>query len=404
MEIGKKIKVVDSIPGSGKTELAINIINDNPEENFIYITPYLTEIKRVKDRTKDYNKMFTPKFKNGGTKRQDFNKMLAKGKSICSTHALFKKADDVTRAGLSANNYILILDEVMDVVDQVSDFTQYDMDTLISEELAHIKDDYLVWNKDKMDYNGRYNDIKIMALNKNLIYINERLLFWNFPIDIFKYFKEVYILTYMFDCQIQRYYYDFHGLEFEMYQVSDNYDMIPYSKELYDKRRKFLAPLINICRNEKYNSIGISKFALSFTWYNDYEELLPILQKNLYNWFNNGDARKVKNNERLWTTFKDYKTKLQGSGYTKRMISLNTRATNDYIDSKRLAYCCNRFLKPTIKTFFNKKNIKVDEDKYALSELLQWIWRSQIRRGDEIDIYIPSIRMRGLLESYLHED
>ena len=37
------------------------------------------------------------------------------------------------------------------------------------------------------------------------------------------------------------------------------------------------------------------------------------------------------------------------------------------------------------------------EELYALGEMVQWIYRSQIRRGDPIVIYIPSKRMRDIL-------
>jgi hypothetical protein len=67
-----------------------------------------------------------------------------------------------------------------------------------------------------------------------------------------------------------------------------------------------------------------------------------------------------------------------------------------------LAYCVNRFLKPDIATFFTNRNIRIEEDSYALSELLQWIWRSRIRKGEEINIYIPSERMRKLLIKWLN--
>ena len=56
---------------------------------------------------------------------------------------------------------------------------------------------------------------------------------------------------------------------------------------------------------------------------------------------------------------------------------------------------------PAITQFFAQKGIKVDEDLYALSEMIQWIWRSQIRNGEKINIYIPSTRMRLLLKSWL---
>ena len=75
--------------------------------------------------------------------------------------------------------------------------------------------------------------------------------------------------------------------------------------------------------------------------------------------------------------------------------------TNEYRETYILAYCTNRFVKPTLIQFFSKKEIYINQDEYALSEMLQWIWRSRIRDGKPIHIYIPSKRMRDLLTQYL---
>ena len=42
-----KIKIIDSIMGSGKTSAAINYMNKDYQKKFIYITPYLDEVDRV---------------------------------------------------------------------------------------------------------------------------------------------------------------------------------------------------------------------------------------------------------------------------------------------------------------------------------------------------------------------
>ena len=386
--------------GKGKTCHSIELIKNNPQNKYIYITPYLDEIKRVREATNDYNKMYEPLYIKS-TKQENLHKLLREGKNICSTHALFQKSNDITREALKANNYTLILDEVMDVVEELDNFTKHDLETLLSENLAYIEDDYLLWNENKLNYNGRYNDIMNMSLNKNLICINDRLLYWNFPVDIFQYFKEVYILTYKFDCQIQRYYYDFHGIEYEKFQVS-NGKLLQYDKNREDNIIKELAKLINIY-NGNLNSIGDNNYALSLSWYEkDDGTLQGILQNNIYNWFNNIN-RRATSKYRLWTTFKDYKNNLKGKGYTNRFISINTRATNDYKDTYVLAYCANRFVKPTMIQFFSKRGIPINQEEYALSEMLQWIWRSRIREGKKISIYIPSKRMRELLINYLNK-
>ena len=40
-------------------------------------------------------------------------------------------------------------------------------------------------------------------------------------------------------------------------------------------------------------------------------------------------------------------------------------------------------------------------DAYALTELIQWVWRSRVRRGEPIILYLPSPRMRRLFEEWL---
>ena len=61
-------------------------------------------------------------------------------------------------------------------------------------------------------------------------------------------------------------------------------------------------------------------------------------------------------------------------------------------------------MNPLIKKFFQQHGVEVDEDGFALSEMLQFIWRSAIREGNEIWIYIPSIRMRTLLTDWIEEN
>ena len=60
-------------------------------------------------------------------------------------------------------------------------------------------------------------------------------------------------------------------------------------------------------------------------------------------------------------------------------------------------------MQPDVKQFVDHYNIEFDEDLFSLSALLQWIWRSQIRDGKPIEIYIPSERMRILLKVWMGE-
>ena len=77
---------------------------------------------------------------------------------------------------------------------------------------------------------------------------------------------------------------------------------------------------------------------------------------------------------------------------------------NNYSDRHVVAYTINRFMNPVIRQFFQQHGVEVDEDRYALSDMIQWIWRSAIRNGEHITLYIPSYRMRKLLIDWINEN
>lgn len=130
--------------------------------------------------------------------------------------------------------------------------------------------------------------------------------------------------------------------------------------------------------------------------------LVKKMQQNIYSYFKN-NAR-TRTNANMWTCFKADTNRLKGKGYTKGFVSHNARATNDYQNKESLAYTINRFMQPYKKNFFISHGINVNEDMYALSELLQWVWRSRIRKEEQINLYIPSKRMRTLLKEYLENN
>ena len=394
-----EIYVVDSIMGSGKTSAAINKMNNDHENNYIFITPYLDEVERIIDNCSE--KHFVQPEHKGKGKLDSLHYLLGNKQNIASTHALFQHYTSYTKDLLVQGDYILILDEVCQVV-EIVDLSKSDL-TNILEKHAHVEDNLLIW--DDHDYKGRYDDIKTMALNKSLVVFGDCLIMWNFPVDIFKSFKEAYILTYMFKAQQQKYYYDFYNVQYEYIGVKNDNGIYSFSNEtkmpdyVFDLKNK-----IQILQDDKLNSIGGDYYNLSSSWFDRDKNtrnkfLLKTLKKNITNYFTN--KIKSSSNEAMWTTFKDHKNYLSGKGYTKGFVSVNARATNEFRDKTNLAYCANIFLNPIIKQFFQTKDIKIYEEMYALSELVQWVWRSAIRDEKEINIYIPSSRMRDLLIDWL---
>ena len=48
-------------------------------------------------------------------------------------------------------------------------------------------------------------------------------------------------------------------------------------------------------------------------------------------------------------------------------------------------------------------NTRAFNDAYALTELIQWVWRSMVRKGQPVTLYLPNTRMRRLMEERLSD-
>ncbi|MCZ2259966.1 hypothetical protein [Sporosarcina sp. G11-34] len=409
--------VVDSIMGSGKTSWAIQYINESPAATkIIFITPYLTEIERIIEQT---TKSFVQPEQNGRRSKLDSLKhAIASGKNIVSTHALFKRCDSELIQLIEAENYVLILDEVLDTLDEIN-MTKDDIKILLNstddngDPIVSIGTKGKVkWNNGKYD-SGNYQTIRNLANAGNLVLFDESKLYWLFPTELFKAFSKAFILTYMFEGQIQCYYYRLFKMSFSYRSVGYNtkigYHLSEYRGRSGEDRQRFKS-LINIYYSspsdnrdmnkvgEKHNAFSKSYLAVNLKS----KHFKDMIKKNSYNFYRHKMNCSTKHV--IWTTFKDNQKVLTPMGLKKSFVPLNARATNEYAAATTCIYLANRYMNPMIKRFFHTHDIKVNEDLFALSELLQWLFRSAIRNDEPINVYIPSARMRTLLEMYLNNE
>ena len=403
--------MVDMIMGSGKSSAAINYMNQNyGDKKFLYVTPFLSEVQRVKLQCPKLN-FVEPEIRLGTGKLGDIRRLLTKGHNIATTHALFSmftaEVIDICRL----QGYVLIMDEVANVIEEYP-LTDYDRKNFLANYAYVDSETGLIrWREDVSDYDGKFQAEKLRCDLEALAQYgdgdNSEITLWLLPVACFNAFEEVYILTYLFNGQIQRYYYDFFNLPYDfLYVKGDCFEEYEFTNEPQPQRIKYdYKKLIHICRHDKLNNIGECYHDLSKKWFQrnvGNKVVLPQLKKNLFNFFHNLMASPASNN--IWTTFKDYRKYLSGKGYAKGFLPSNSRATNAYHERTMVAYCLNKFLNTVVKNFFAGHGIEVDEDMFATSEMLQFIWRSAIRDGKEIWVYIPSKRMRDLLIKWIDEN
>lgn len=325
------------------------------------------------------------------------NDLLRGQHNIASTHALFYKYNSETLDLIRSGHYTLILDEVIDVLEFI-DVASSDIDILFEAGIVDVEPDTrrVVWARD--DYKGCFDGLRNKVESGCVTYENNRLVVWQLPLEVFEAFDEVIVLTYMFSAQYQSYYYKMHNVDVDYIGVR-HIDGLEYEFVPGLMQEKITLPTIHLCANNKMNAIGRTRTALSVSWYNGTgaEEL----RRNLYNFFRNMGPNNSK--LRLWSTYNDNRKSLQGNGYTRRFLAYNTRATNAYRECSHLAYAVNIFANVNTQIYFAERGYTIDNDKLATSEMVQWLWRSRLRDGKEIWLYLPSSRMRRLLYKWVKD-
>lgn len=391
------------------------------------LTLDLDECERIKKCCQIKNFKEPSDNNSSGTKMEGFCELINKGENIVTTHALFRLyADANTLSAIKEKNYVIIFDEVFTMLEPLK-IAESDI------KLLTLKDDdgnspvfiddngKASWNEKcsaAKNYEGSFSEFKKYVDTGNVRYISNAFFIWTMPIDKLDSFKKVYVMTFMFDSSNMKLYLDIFGIKYNQYYVHrDDFNVYSLSKEPVDYNFKnIVRPLLYII-NGKVND-GYEK-ALSYTWYEqkkgetdrDYKERLKQIGKNCRNIASN--KMNLKSSKTLWTVYEDYsfgkgkKNTIGFSGYNDDFLAMNTKATNKYKDRRVVLYLVNRYLHPAVKEFFTMNGIiirKKDEEDFAFSEMVQFIWRSAIREGKPILLYIPSERMRNLLKNKIGLD
>lgn len=404
------IIAVDSIMGSGKTSWAIQFMNENRDQRFIYITPYLDEIKRIKKSCRRFIEPEEYPF----SKQGHFVRLLGDGKCIATTHELFKRSQvtsNIIRL-IQEYHYTLILDEMIDVVQKIN-ISARDFRILFSEKLVEAVrqedgTEIIRWVDD--EYIGELDEYKELIKSKTIIKYKDTMLIWLLPPALLSAFDNIYILTFLFKKSMLEQYLKIHGLDYALCYTRDvstdanghRYELVTGEQDI-SRQKARIRELLHIYQGN-LNRIGDDKRSLNFTYW---DGLQPgkrrLVANNTLEYFNLCEAE---SGNIMWTCFKGRsKTEPNLKGqHKRRFLASNTRATNKWSQSNVLAYLVNVNPDPNIMNWFRERGGFVDEEKYALSSMIQWIWRSAIRNDKPVRLYIPSKRMRELLMNWLNVD
>ena len=80
-----------------------------------------------------------------------------------------------------------------------------------------------------------------------------------------------------------------------------------------------------------------------------------------------------------------------------------TRGTNNYSHFSHAIYLYEQNANPVLLQCLDA-NTKPFGDAYALTEMVQWLWRTRSLRGEAVDVYMPAKKMRMIVERWFSVD
>lgn len=404
------IKIVDAICGAGKTTWVFDYMKSNKDKRWLFVSPYLSETGdgrtkgRIQEELPEMNFKSPPAAPN---KTESFKRLASSGFNIAITHSLFHSFSMEIAEILEQNEYHLIVDETLDLISLYDDIEKQDVICLIKANMiVKQPNGQLKWNHSEYPgYSGRDTAIKDMCDTEALWLHGENILIQRVPPTIIKSCKSCTILTYMFEGSLMRCWFQLNDLKYE-YFCPDTLREESVIRNIIKDKLHIIKPTKYVL-DLQYDEQGMYlNTPFSNNWYKQNKA-----DDNLFKRIKASIVTQLQENmskgRTFWTTFKPFKSKLEGKGYTRAVkgvepfVPKNMRASNEYAEFSNCVYCVNVYPDVTLVNHLAQFGIKVDKDGYALSEMIQFLFRGSIRQHKDMHILVLSNRMRSLLENYL---
>jgi hypothetical protein len=422
MRMTKVININDYPCGSGKTT---NMIEGFKEDRkYLVILPLLTEVDRVISQSKEV--VFVQPHANDndqGTKSSSLQGQLLLGQNIATTHSMYERLVRPIRDGL-LDDYDIIIDEVPEVVKMVTSKSKrsiqefyVDAGYMDVDAATGLVRPTTKWWQNRDEVSDTLSPKILNFAETGCLYLQDGKMFiWALPRSILTAGRSVTVMTYKSEGSMLLAYLRKLGLPYEV--SNDN--------QLEEDFRAKAAKLITIedipaLSKTNFSHTGQEKGMSSPSYAAKVAQSLKNLKErklvgvDINNilltskkdaWIKAANDNKLHDEDEDDTQTKNLKPGVFAKG--SRMKDVNwiantTRGTNDYMHCSHLIYLYDQNINPVLARWLGDSSQDF-KDAYALSELIQWVWRSRIRKGEPITLYLPSPRMRRLFEEWLYSD
>ncbi|WP_282182874.1 hypothetical protein [Aliiroseovarius marinus] len=401
------------------------ITNLHPENRYLIVTPLLTECERIvaEARIPFQQPEIVQSDPEIETKKDHLIQLLWEKKNVVTTHAMFDNLSDVARDGL-LDEYDLVIDEVMSVVDDGYRVKQK------TWEQFYIGNGYVTvhpdtgqitptdrWEDDVEQVDDALSvDVFKAAKAGRLYHLRDGINLAVMPEVLLKAGRSLTVYTFKAEGSLMKAYlerlgldpvHDTGGPEVEREFIRKARDLITVKripaleglKLSHSGQTKSDASKLDVAVPKALRSLrqnGLSEIQLS--------KVLITTPKEKWFWKGKAPTKTAESEGNVPFKPGPYakNSRLVSRQDRAKWIPNTTRGTNDYRDATHLIYIYDQFLNPNIQQWFGGADV-ISHDDYALTELIQVIWRTQVRDDKPITVYIPSERMRELFLNWLWE-
>jgi hypothetical protein len=398
----EQVTIIDRPCGSGKTTQIISSFKS--DKKYLVIVPFLDEIERLIQGTKHYCEFIQPLSGNSNeTKKHHLVELALSGKNIVTTHKLFESLVDIARMGL-LDNYHIIIDEVPETLSVTRRISKKSLkDIYIDGGYLEVEKDGKVtpsakWHNDNKDVSDTLSQkLYRQACGGCLFLVDESFFIWAMPKELLCAGISTTIYTYKSNGSVLCKY-----LEKEK---------IPYKIIWSQKEEKEF--ILKAQQLITFGSLPVGFKKIKFSYRQQEKKLTSAkdskqVSMNLKN-LRQRELQNVEANNIMITCIKaawDDTNKHGGFKRGSRLASAlwvanTTRGTNKYAHCSHAIYLYDQHLNPDLLHWLGVDNNKAFKEAYALTEFIQWLYRSRIRKGEPITVFIPSGRMERIFRTWL---
>jgi hypothetical protein len=405
------LTIVDYPCGLGKTNALLSILEARPDLLVLVVVQTLSEVDRIISSVPK-GRIYAPEGPGSlhRTKGEQLEPLVHAGRSIVITHNLYERAGILANQG-AFSSYQVIIDEVPNAV-SVSDLV---LDPVSFKEF-YIDPGYFSLREGGlvvMTYKGDDEEARLkQALDERLIsnirsgrlyYDGKKHFIQTIPTSLFTHADSVTVLTFLSEGSLFLKFLEKHQIDYRVLRSSkcnqefqqrakENLKIhrmpsldkmsFGYSKQTsYKAKSKEVRSIRNALKNLKQRDLaGV-----------DLKNLIITCAKQ--NWFHRSGSSY---NEAKPSLFSIDSRMFKGANW----LPNTTRGTNDYLHCTHAIYLYEQNANPILLNWLNANDAQFKSD-YSLTEMVQWIWRTRVRRGEPVHVYMPSKRMRGLLQAWL---